>query len=79
MRLLAGPYAGRISSLEEDIKSIAKKVHDTACIHEQQTGLAPPSRWDLVSDRQALQEEPALQVGGGGRRQDQAAVAGCGS
>ncbi len=39
------------------------QVHDTACIHEQGTGLAPQARWDLVADRQALQEEQSLQVG----------------
>lgn len=38
------------------------QVHDVAQIHEQATGLAPPSRWDLVSDRQAMQEEQPLQV-----------------
>jgi 26S proteasome regulatory subunit T1 len=37
-------------------------VHDVAQIHEQATGLAPPSRWDLVSDRQTMQEEQPLQV-----------------
>lgn len=43
---------------------IPPQVHDVAQIHEQATGLAPPSRWDLVSDRQAMQEEQPLQVGG---------------
>ena len=27
------------------------------------TGLSAPSRWDLVSDKQAMQEEQPLQVG----------------
>lgn len=45
------------------MQAIASKIHTVACIHEQATGLAPQSRWDLISDRQALQEEPALQVG----------------
>lgn len=58
----AGPYANRIAHLEEDIQALAKKVHDTAQVHEQATGLAPPTRWDLAADKQALQEEPALQV-----------------
>ncbi|KAL4452472.1 hypothetical protein ABPG75_008134 [Micractinium tetrahymenae] len=59
---LAGPYASHITQLEEDIKVLDKKVHDTACIHEQGTGLAPQIRWDLAADRQALQEEQSLQV-----------------
>jgi 26S proteasome regulatory subunit T1 len=31
-------------------------------IKESDTGLAPPSRWDLVSDKQMMQEEQPLQV-----------------
>lgn len=51
--------------MEEDIRRIAKTVHDKAQVHEMQTGLSPPSRWDLASDRQALVEEPALQARAG--------------
>ncbi|PRW57317.1 26S protease regulatory subunit 7 [Chlorella sorokiniana] len=61
-RYSAGPYSNQITQLEEEIRGIAKKVHDVAQIHEQATGLAPPSRWDLVSDRQTMQEEQPLQV-----------------
>lgn len=32
-------------------------------IKESDTGLAPPSQWDLVSDKQMMQEEQPLQVG----------------
>lgn len=59
---LAGPYASHIARLESEIQALDKKVHATACIHEQGTGLAPQMRWDLAADRQALQEEPSLQV-----------------
>jgi hypothetical protein len=48
--------------VEEDIKSIMKKVNDVSGIKESDTGLAPPSRWDLVSDKQMMQEEQPLQV-----------------
>lgn len=34
-------------------------------IKESDTGLAHPSRWDLVSDKQAQQEEHPLQVRAG--------------
>lgn len=34
-----------------------------AGIKESDTGLAPPSQWDLVSDKQMMQEEQPLQVG----------------
>ena len=31
-------------------------------IKESDTGLAAPSQWDLVSDKQMMQEEQPLQV-----------------
>ena len=34
----------------------------SAGIKESDTGLAPPSQWDLVSDKQMMQEEQPLQV-----------------
>lgn len=58
----AGPYASRIKKLESDLKDIAKRVNEVSGIKESDTGLAHPSRWDLVSDKQALQEEQPLQV-----------------
>ena len=50
-----GPYAAPIKRVEEDIKSVLKKVNDVCGIKESDTGLAPPSRWDLVSDKQMMQ------------------------
>lgn len=44
------------------MKEVAKRVNDIAGVKESDTGLAPPSRWDLVSDKQAMQEEQPLQV-----------------
>lgn len=57
-----GPYAAPIKRVEDDIKSILKKVNEVSGIKESDTGLAPPSRWDLVSDKQMMQEEQPLQV-----------------
>ena len=57
-----GPYAGNIKKLEEDIKDLTKKVNELRGIKESDTGLAQPSHWDLVSDKQAMQEEQPLQV-----------------
>ena len=57
-----GPYSVRIKDVEKDVKEIVKKVNDVSGIKESETGLAPPSRWDLVSDKQAMQEEQPLQV-----------------
>jgi len=57
-----GPYATKIKQLENDLKDKLKKVNELSGIKESDTGLAPPSRWDLVSDRQMMQEEHPLQV-----------------
>lgn len=57
-----GPYAGNIKKLEEDIKDLTKKVNELRGIKESDTGLDQPSHWDLVSDKQAMQEEQPLQV-----------------
>ena len=50
-----GAYAAPIKRVEEDIKGVLKKVNDVCGIKESDTGLAPPSRWDLVSDKQMMQ------------------------
>lgn len=63
MQYGAGPYSSKIKKLEGDIKEIAKKVNEVSGVKESDTGLAHPSRWDLVSDKQAQQEEQPLQVG----------------
>ena len=55
-----GPYASRIKSAEQGIKDVAKRVNDICGIKESDTGLSAPSRWDLVSDKQAQQEEHPL-------------------
>lgn len=44
------------------MQEVAKRVNEVSGIKESDTGLAHPSRWDLVSDRQAMQEEQPLQV-----------------
>lgn len=58
----AGPYSKKIKTLENEIKELSKKVNEIAGIKESDTGLAHPSRWDLVSDKQMMQEEQPLQV-----------------
>ena len=68
----AGPYSAKIKKLEADVKEVAKRVNEVAGIKESDTGLAHPSRWDLVSDKQAQQEEHPLQV----RRRCRGAVVG---
>lgn len=58
----AGPYSKKIKDLEAEVKGLSKKVNEIAGIKESDTGLAHPSRWDLVSDKQMMQEEHPLQV-----------------
>ena len=38
------------------------QVNETTGVRESDTGLAHPAHWDLVSDKQAMQEEQPLQV-----------------
>jgi len=57
-----GPYSKQIKSVEEDIKKIAKRVNEICGIKESDTGLSPPSQWDLVADKQMMQAEQPLQV-----------------
>lgn len=58
----SGPYTAPIKKAEGDLKDILKRVNDVCGVKESDTGLAPPSRWDLVSDKQMMQEEQPLQV-----------------
>ncbi|KAM3224406.1 hypothetical protein ACQJBY_055987 [Aegilops geniculata] len=57
-----GPYSTSIKTAEKEIKELAKRINDLCGIKESDTGLAPPSQWDLVSDKQMMQEEQPLQV-----------------
>jgi len=57
-----GPYAEIIKTVEADITKISKSVDDARGIKESDTGLAPPSTWDLVADKQVMQQENPLQV-----------------
>ncbi|CAI9765004.1 unnamed protein product [Fraxinus pennsylvanica] len=54
-----GPYSTSIKKVE---KEIAKKINDLCGIEESDTGLTASSQWDLVSDKQMMQEEQPLQV-----------------
>lgn len=57
-----GPYNSRIKTLEEEIKTHQQTVKDLIGIKESDTGLSPPSMWDLVGDKQMMSEEAPLQV-----------------
>ena len=51
-----------IKQLEEGIKKEQQTVKDLIGIKESDTGLSPPSMWDLVGDKQMMSEEAPLQV-----------------
>lgn len=57
-----GPYSTKIKTLEEEIKTHQQTVKDLIGIKESDTGLSPPSMWDLVKDKQMMSEEAPLQV-----------------
>lgn len=55
-----GPYAGKLKTVESDIKDIQKRINETLGVKESDTGLSSPNLWDLAADR--AREEPPLQV-----------------
>jgi 26S proteasome regulatory subunit T1 len=57
-----GPYSTSIKTLEEEIKKHQEEVKKLIGIKESDTGLSPPSMWDLVGDKQMMSEEAPLQV-----------------
>ncbi|CAM9405261.1 unnamed protein product, partial [Laminaria digitata] len=65
-----GPYTTSIKNIEKEITEAkvihpfrtAEKVKELIGIKESDTGLSQPSQWDLVSDKQMMQEEQPLQV-----------------
>jgi 26S proteasome regulatory subunit T1 len=57
-----GPYTRPIRGVEKEVKKIQDKVKDLCGIKESDTGLCLPSQWDLVSDKQMMQEEQPLLV-----------------
>eukprot|EP00457_Paulinella_chromatophora_P004107 gb/GEZN01004117.1/.p1 GENE.gb/GEZN01004117.1/~~gb/GEZN01004117.1/.p1 ORF type:complete len:508 (-),score=97.98 gb/GEZN01004117.1/:101-1624(-) len=57
-----GPYDTALSTVEADIKKLEKNINSLKGIKESDTGLAPPSQWDLVSDKEMMQGEQPLQV-----------------
>ncbi|KAI6238371.1 26S proteasome regulatory subunit 7 [Aphelenchoides fujianensis] len=57
-----GPYTDQIKQIEADIEARMKKVNELSGVKESDTGLAPPSMWDIAADKIAIQTEKPLQV-----------------
>ena len=62
-----GPYHASIKALEGDIESEMKKIQELVGVKESETGLAPQASWDIVSDKQMMNEEHPLRECGHGR------------
>ncbi|CAE7601257.1 RPT1A [Symbiodinium sp. CCMP2592] len=57
-----GPYVGPIKIAEKEAKEYISKINKLIGVKESDTGLAPPSQWDLEGDKQMMKQEQALQV-----------------
>lgn len=57
-----GPYTQSIKEIEKDIQKMNKRVNEIRGVKESDTGLAPPSMWDVVADKEMMQQEQPLQV-----------------
>ncbi|KII66768.1 26S protease regulatory subunit 7 [Thelohanellus kitauei] len=58
----AGTYHKKIKSAEEEIQELFKKNNKISGLRDTDTGLAPPTLWDLASDKQSISREGSLQV-----------------
>lgn len=58
----AAPYSDEIKQIEKDIKEVEQQTKDKIGIKESDTGLAPPHLWDVMADKQRMNEEAPLQV-----------------
>eukprot|EP01084_Bolivina_argentea_P193821 332496_1 len=57
-----GPYDDDIKELEKQSKREMTAIEEAQGIKESDRGLAPPSQWDLNSDKVALQQDQPLLV-----------------
>lgn len=55
-------YIDEIRLLENEIEALFDQINLKLGTKEVETGLAPPSQWNLVADRHRLQSDPTLQV-----------------
>ncbi|KAI6218928.1 26S proteasome regulatory subunit 7 [Aphelenchoides besseyi] len=56
------PYTDQLKQIEEDIETLLKHVNELWGVKESDTGLAPPSMWDIAADFEAMQVEQPLLV-----------------
>ncbi|CRL00380.1 CLUMA_CG013648, isoform A [Clunio marinus] len=51
-----GVYDNAIKKTEQDIEEAIKRINEISGVAESDTGLAPPTLWDLAADKKLLQE-----------------------
>ncbi|KAH3684674.1 hypothetical protein WICPIJ_004361 [Wickerhamomyces pijperi] len=51
-----------IKDVENGIKELESKIKEKIGVKESNTGLAPPHLWDVMADKQRMEEEQPLQV-----------------
>ncbi|KAK3136944.1 hypothetical protein QOZ80_5BG0445470 [Eleusine coracana subsp. coracana] len=57
-----GPYSTSIKKIEKEIKEMSRRINNLCGIKESDTGLAPPSQWDLIADKKMMHDEQPLKV-----------------
>ncbi|KAI6179969.1 26S proteasome regulatory subunit 7 [Aphelenchoides besseyi] len=57
-----GPYTDQLKQIEQNIENRLKRVNELSGVKESDTGLAPPSMWDISQDKITMQTEKPLQV-----------------
>jgi 26S proteasome regulatory subunit T1 len=57
-----GPYLAPIKKVEKEGLEYIGKINKLIGVKESDTGLAPPSQWDLEGDKQMMKQEQPLQV-----------------
>lgn len=57
-----GPYQPICKQLDDEIKALNEEITKISGVRETETGLAPPSNWDIQADKQALSESQGFQV-----------------
>ncbi|KAI3967401.1 hypothetical protein MKW92_046298 [Papaver armeniacum] len=57
-----GMYSSIISITEKELKELCRRINELRGIKESDTGLAPPSQWDLKADEAMLTTEKPLLV-----------------
>jgi len=57
-----GPYVKIIKKREQETKDLVGSINKLIGVKESDTGLAPPSQWDLEGDKQMMKQEQPLQV-----------------